>query len=163
MVNRVEIKDANLRDLSYIMAHMRPGDRAEVMCQFPEGTKTYELAYGLLHTKHAYVAYLDGKPVAAFGVAEMNVVTVSVWAVGTPRMKRAVPMITRFFRDLLTPQLIKEGYRTMEARSHAVHLEAHRWMTATGAVQADLPYIYGRNGEKFITFRWTSDDYPTKA
>lgn len=152
---RVQVKPATLRDVSYVMANLRPADEVEVLCQFPSGVKRHELAYMLLHSMEAWAVHIDGQPVAAFGAAYMTEVAASAWAIGTKRMKRAIPAITKHFRTDIGPRLGDAGYRMLEARSHAEHHEAHRWMVATGAVQADQPYIYGKNGELFITFRWT--------
>lgn len=130
------------------------------MCQVPDGTKTHELAYGLNLSMEAWTVHLeDRQPIALFGVNHMTPACVSVWAMGTRHMWRAIPLLTQFMRDDVVPRLIAQGYRTMEARSHVLHLQAHRWMHSTGAVQADQPYEYGRNGEKFITFRWTADAF----
>lgn len=160
---RITIAPATLRDTSYVMAHMRPADEREVLCQFPVETKRHELAYALLHSLEAWVANYKGQPIAVFGVSHMTVACVSVWALGTHRMWRAVPAITRFVKDSMVPRLVEVGYQTMEARSHVDHHQAHRWMVATGAVQADQPYVFGRGGEKFVTFRWTSEPSDTKA
>jgi len=158
-MTRVEIRPSQLSDISYVAANMRPADEVEIMCQLPETTKRHELAYYLLQSMEAHTAWLDGNPAASFGVSYMTPVCMSVWAIGTRRMRRTVPAITRFMTDLVGGKYIDLGFKTMEARSHVNHLEAHRWMVSTGAVQVDLPYIYGRNGEKFITFRWTAEGF----
>lgn len=159
----IAIVPATLRDTSYVMAHMRPADEKEVLCQFPETTKRHELAYMLLHSLECWVATIDDQPVAVFGVSHMTVACVSVWAIGTKRMWRVIPRLTRFVQNNMVPRLQEVGYRTMEARSHVDHHQAHRWMASTGATQVDQPYIFGRGGEKFVTFRWTYDPEDPKA
>lgn len=157
---RPSVHPSTLRDASFVMANLRPRDRAEIMCQVPEGTKTHELAYGLNLSPEAWTIHLeDRQPIALFGENHMTPACVIVWAMGTRHMWRAIPLLTQFMRDDVVPRLIAQGYCTMEARSHVLHLQAHRWMHSTGAVQADQPYEYGRNGEKFITFRWTADAF----
>lgn len=142
------------------MANLRPRDTAEIFCQIPGEPKTHELAHTLVnYALHAFAVRIDGQPVAAFGVSYLSAAAVSVWAFGTKRMRRAVPSITRHVRGVIVPDLIADGYRTMEARSMVGYVEAHRWMLSTGAVQADLPYVFGKNGEEFVTFRWTAESY----
>lgn len=152
---RVRVQPAMLRDASYVMANLRPADEAEVMCQVPDGTKKHEIAWALLIAGDAFVASIDDQPVAVFGTSGLNVACCSAWALGTRRTKRVVPAMTRFLREVHGPDLIGRGFRTMEARSHVEHLEAHRWMAATGAVRVDPPFEYGKNGELFVIYRWT--------
>jgi hypothetical protein len=121
-------------------------------------TKMHELAYWLLQSKEAWTAHLgERNPVAFYGASHMTPACVSIWALGTKNMWRAVSQITKHFTEDIVPRLRSEGYRTMEARSHVNHSVAHRWMVSTGAVQADQPYIYGSDGAQFVTFRWTDD------
>lgn len=154
----IEIRQACLRDLSYVMAYLRERDADEVYSQLAEGTTGIELAYGLLQTD-AYVALLDGQPVAGFGTAPLSAVARSVWALGTDRMRRVVPAITRFFQQQYVPALIADGNEIMEARSLVDHVEAHRWMRATGARVIGPPFTFGRGGKQFLLFRWTADDF----
>lgn len=127
------------------------------MCQVPDGTKRHELAYGLLMSGDAFIAYEDDVPVLFFGFNEMNVACLNAWAMGTKRTSRVIPEVTRYLiRDYL-PLRVEEGFRSMEARSHVNHKQAHRWLESTGAVVSGEPFVYGKNGEKFITYRWHAD------
>lgn len=157
--DRIAIEPAVLRDVSYITANMRPMDRAEAYCQLPEDTTNYELAYMLTMGGDAFTARFDGKPVAAFGTAPINVACVSVWMVGTKDAWRVTPSITAYMRDVHTPTLEANGFLTMEARALLEHEQAHRWMEASGAVRSGEPFVFGRNGERFVLFRWTVPRY----
>lgn len=148
---------ACLRDASYIMANLRPADLDEVLCQVPEGTKRHEIAYSLLHSGDAFTAFVRGQPVAFFGTSPINAACLSVWALGTPAVWRAVPAINRFMCDEHLPACIELGYHTMEARSHTAHVSAHRWLEAMGGVQHGGPFEFGRGRETFLLFRWTAD------
>ncbi len=154
---KITIAPACLRDASFVMANMRPLDAQEVFCQVPEGTKVHEMAHWLVMGSDAYVAYYDGRPSAVFGTSPINVVCLSVWALGTKRMRRCAPAITRFMREEAMPRRVEEGYLSMEARSLVAHTEAHNWMLATGAVVHGPDFVYGRGGEMFRLFRWTAD------
>lgn len=136
----------------------------EVMCQLPENTKRHQIAYALINgAREAHAVHDRGKPIGIFGISPMTPAMCSIWALGTKSFWRGVPAVTRFVKSVVVPVLIEDGYRTMEARSHVQHQEAHRWMTATGACQVDQPYIYGRNDEEFVTFRWTAADFAAKS
>lgn len=156
MVARPVVQPATLRDASYVMANLRPADVEEVMCQVPEGVKRHEIAYSLLMSGDAFAALLDDQPVAIFGTAPINAACVSVWALGTPKVWRAVTEINRFLLNVHLPDRIAQGFHTMEARSHSAHHEAHNWIEALGGVQHGGPFEFGRDRETFLLFRWTS-------
>lgn len=156
----IDIRPAWLRDASYVTAHMRPMDVTEVMCQMPEGTTNWQLAHALLEgSEHAYIAYLDDKPVAFFGATRMTAVMASFWAIGTDQMTRVVPAINDFYTHQIVPALIEQGVVYAEARSHIDHHDAHNWLRLTGAEQHGPPMACGRDGEEFLLFRWTVSGY----
>lgn len=159
MVVRPVVQPATLRDASYVTANLRDADVEEVMCQVPEGTRRHEIAYSLLMGGDCFAALLDDQPVAIFGTAPINAACVSVWALGTPRVWRVVTAINRFLLTEHLPLRLAQGYRTMEARSHSAHREAHSWIEALGGVQHGGPFEFGRDRETFLLFRWTSDAF----
>lgn len=151
------IEPACLRDTSFIFANMRPADTVEVMCQLPEGCKMHEVAWSMLQGGDAFVAKRKGLPVMVYGTAPMNVACLSVWAIGTAHTFRVLPAVTRHMIHEHLPERMEQGYVTMEARSHVGHVEAHNWMRSTGAVALGEPFIYGRDRQKFLLFRWTPE------
>lgn len=157
---KITIEPACLRDASYVMANMRPLDALEALCQVPDGVRIHELAHWLISGSAAYVAYVDGRPSAIFGTSPINVVCLSIWALGTKRMRRCIPAITRFMIAEHLPERAAEGYKLMEARSLVQHEEAHRWMQSTGAVVQGDDFEYGKEGEMFRLFRWEARSLP---
>lgn len=153
-MSRVRIAPSCLRDASYVVANMRPVDEEEILCQLPEGTKRHEFAYALIMAGESFVAYRDDLPVMLIGTTPMNVACSSIWAMGTKHTNRVLHAVTRFMLTEHLPSLIERGVITMEARSHVNHAPAHRWMRSTGAVVNGEPFVYGRDGEKFLTFQW---------
>lgn len=150
---------AVMRDASYITAHMRDADVEEVMCQVPPETKTHELAYNLLMSGDAFIAYYDNRPVMFFGAHPINICSLNAWAIGTHESPRVLREITRFFITDFLPTKLRQGYVMMEARSHVDHKNAHRWLAATGAKPSGEPFPYGRDGEMFLMWRWLPSDY----
>lgn len=154
---RVDIKPACLRDASYVVAHMRPEDEAEVLCQLKPDVIGYEIAYSLVFSGDAFIACWDDVPTMLFGAHPLNVCTLSVWAIGTRKTWRVLPEVTRFMVEHYLPAKIDDGFFAMEARSLVGHEAAHRWMESTGAVACGPPFVYGRDREMFLMFRWTAD------
>lgn len=146
------ITSLTVRDLTYILANLRAGDQRELRAHLGE-VPPLDMAYATLATPWAFQIRLHDQPVAAFGAHAQSPTTVSAWAYGTDRFRRAVPQMTRFINGALARELVRQGFRWAEARSVEGHEEAHRWLLALGAqVACDLPG-FGVNGERFLLFR----------
>lgn len=156
-MSRVEIKPACLAHASFITANMREADKREIYCQLPDTIKSYEIASMLLHAGDAYVAYLDGEPAVFFGAHPLNVCTLEAWAMGTSKTRRCLADVTRYVIQHYAPLALDRGFTSMECRSHVDHVEAHWWLETTGAVVNGAPFVYGKNNEKFLLYRWTPD------
>lgn len=154
---KTRVIGGTLRDLSYIAANLRPDDRAEIDCQADIWTPA-QLALAALQG-HAYVVTLDGNPEAAFGATEQRMGLWIAWSWGGKRMHRCVPSITRFFYEVLGPDVSAQGAHRVEARAMAGNDLAIRWLTRLGAQQrCELPG-YGKNGEPFLLFDWTRESW----
>jgi hypothetical protein len=161
-VSRVEIRRAVFRDVCFVAAQMREQDRREVFCQLMSGASPVDAAaisYG--GTEHVHCAWYRGSPIAAFGFAPASFsgTVWSAWAFGTRRLKRAIPEISRFVLETVAPQLIKIGVRRLEVRSIAEHHLAHRWLVRLGARRETELRNWGRDGETFILWSWTDEDW----
>lgn len=157
----IDIRDAMIGPASWVTANMQPADRAEVYAQLPDDLPTKVLADYLIGApgSQAFTAWIGNEPVALFGSAMMTVNCMSLWAVGTPRMRRAVPAITQFYVEHHAPRRIDDGVNVAEARSIVGHHEAHRWIESLGGVQHGEPFPYGKAGEEFVLYRWTVAGY----
>lgn len=153
----VRIIGANLRDLSYIASNLRPDDKAEIDCQLDEWTPA-GLALAAMQG-FAYVAVLDGNPEAAFGAAENRSGLWTAWSWGSKRMWRCVPRITKFFYEVLGPDVAARGAWRVEARALAANDMALRWLRRLGAHERCHLPGYGKNGEDFILFDWTRETW----
>lgn len=160
----MEIRRAAFRDVCFVAAHMRPQDRREVFCQLPKGATSVDAAaisYG--NAEHAYCAWYRGSPVAAFGAAPASYggTVWTAWAFGTRKFKRAVPAISRFARETIAPQLLRDGVRRVEVRSIADHDLAHAWLARLGARRDGELLSWGRGGETFSLWSWTEKEWKT--
>lgn len=146
-----------LRDLTYILANLRQQDRIELDCQFNTWTPA-EVAL-ISMQGFAYVVELDGNPEAAFGACEVRSGLWTAWSWGSKRMHRCVPRMTRFFYDVLGPDVAAQGAWRVEARPLAGNHLAERWLQRLGANRrCDLPG-YGKNGEDFALWDWTRESW----
>lgn len=152
------IHDATLRDATYVMAWLRPADVEEVMCQVPADLSRSDMAYNLLFSGDTFAARVGDQPVGFFGTNVINAACLSVWALGTKNMWRAVSEMNRFLVDEHLPARVAQGYRTMEARSITSHTDAHHWIKQLGGVQHGPAFEFGRDRETFLLFRWSADD-----
>jgi hypothetical protein len=139
---------------------MRPEDLRELSCQMPDDISVEDGAVFSAGLGEAWIAKLDGQPVAAFGAAPMSMPgnVLSIWAWGTKRLPRAAPAITRFVREECAPKWIANGVTRVEARSIEGHHQAHRWLSGAGAFSIEYP-CYGKGGEHFRLFWWTKDSW----
>lgn len=161
MASSVKVIPACLRDASFILANMRALDEIEVLCQVPADQRRHELAWALLQGSDAFVATHNGVPVMVYGTAPMNVACLSVWAIGTAKTFKVLPVVTRHMIYTHLPDRLAQGFETMEARSHVDHVQAHAWMRSTGAVANGEPFVYGRDRQKFLLFRWEPEALET--
>lgn len=148
---------ATIRDLTYILATLRHEDRAEIDCQFDEWHPEMIALQALQGP--AYVAELDGNPEAAFGAAEIRKGLWIAWSWGRPRMWRCVPLMTRFFFAVLGPDVAAQGAWRVEARPLASNEVALRWLRRLGATERCLLPAYGKNGEDFMLYDWTREQW----
>lgn len=155
---------ANLRDLSYIASNLRPEDFAEVDCQYDAWSPAM-LAAGTLQARgFAYVVTLDGNPEAAFGAAEERQGLWTIWSWGTKRMSRCVPIITKFCREYLIPDVFNAGALRGEARALYSNDKARRWLQRLGSSPAVVLRNYGKNGEDFVLYEWVrATSWPLSA
>lgn len=145
------IEPADYHSLMDVIGSMRADDRREIECQYVE-ISGYELTHRCL-AGDAWVAVIEGEPVAAFGVQPIAASTLQIWAFGTDDMKRAVPAMSRFIMGPCLMRWIEDGFTRVEARSIADHETAHRWMGSLGGVPSPCK-AFGKNGEDFVMFAW---------
>jgi len=152
-----EVKPANLRDLSYVAAHMRASDRAEVEAQIDEWNAVHVAAMSL--RDFAYIVELNGNPEAAFGCGQVRKGYWIAWSWMSPRGIRCVPAMVEFITEQLQPAVYAAGALRVEARALATHRMARRFLERIGGeFCCELP-AYGKNGEDFVLYQWTRDSY----
>ena len=154
----ISIQPATMAAVSYVAANMRPEDRAEIWCQLHPDTPPEAVAQISLSSGQAWVCWLNGQPVAAFGWGSLNYRAASLWAFGSPPMRRALPEITKFVVNMLARRFAESHLSYLEARSLVDHHEAHEWLQALGGLPVATLENYGGE-EDFILFTWTRKDW----
>jgi hypothetical protein len=151
-----EVGPANVRDVSYIAGNLRDNDKIEVLCQLPEGVTQQQIGFICTRPGSSFIAYLDGAPVMVFGFDPMTLAgnVLNAWAFGTAHSNQAIHHLTIWIKDNLLHDWIRQGVTRIEARSIIDHVDAHRWLKSTGAIEEGVLLDLGRNGERFIQFAW---------
>lgn len=157
----IDIRPANLRDVSWIAANLRECDRQEVFSQVREGTRPECIAAASLASSDtAWTAFYRGFPTAAFGFGEFTQGVLIGWAYGRNGMERCIPAITRFVFTELVPEWLRSDIRRIEVRTIESHHSAHRWLEAAGARRVCALDAWGRNNERFYLYEWVCRDVP---
>lgn len=151
-----EIGPANIRDVSFIAGNLRDNDKTEVLCQLPEGITAQQIGYICTRPGTSFIAYLDSKPVMVFGFDPVTLAgnVLNAWAFGTKDSHKVIHQLTLWLKDNLLRDWINQGVTRIEARSFVEHVDAHKWLKSTGAVEEGTLIDFGRNGEQFIQFAW---------
>lgn len=144
----IEVRPANIRDLSWIAARLNDEDRREIAAQVDDVAGMVCAHVG----PECFTAHHRGKPVAAFGASPFWAGTWLAFMFGTSQSWRAVPEITRRMPD--TEARIRAlGCHRIEARSIEGHDRAQRWLTRNmGASLMGEARGHGLNGETFLVF-----------
>lgn len=152
---------ATLRDLSYVAAHMRASDRAEIECQLDQWSAAHIAAASL--RDFAFVVELGGNPEAAFGCGQVRKGYWIAWSWGTDRLTRCLPVMLEYITGQLQPDVFDAGALRVEARALKAHTQARRFLTRIGGtLRCELPAL-GKNGEDFLLFDWTRETWHRNA
>ena len=152
----ISIRPATVRDMTFVASNMRDQDRREITAVIEESDTV--IGYMLFASSPglAWCGWLDGQPVAAFGVSRLYAGLGGGWAYMTPRGVRLVPAITRFALRHVKRQLIAEGFRRIEVRTAIDHDISHKWLARLGFHLEGTAYDYGAGGLDFLTFAATA-------
>lgn len=155
----ISIVEPTLRDVTYIAANMREGDRRELECQHAPGLVTAEVATQIAFASPlSWVVRWKDQPIACFGAAPQTYVVWSLWTFGTRHLWRAIPAISKHFWET-GDHLMSLGCRRLEVRAWKGHDRAPLWLAAVGCTYVTDLSDHGRSGEVFELWAWTATDY----
>ncbi|MEM9107214.1 MAG: hypothetical protein AAGC96_16300 [Pseudomonadota bacterium] len=156
----IDIREATLRDVSFIAANLRSCDREEIECQVAPGTRPSEIAVFCLRGSQSWTVFRDGLPLGAFGFAPISSGVLNGWAFGRQGFGRCIPTVTRFVFREIVPGWLDQGIRRIEVRTIESHKSAHRWLEAAGASRICALEDWGRSGERFYLYAWVARSLP---
>lgn len=156
----IEIREATLRDVSFIAANLRACDREEIGCQVAPATRPSEIATFCLQGAQSWTVFRHGLPIGAFGFAPISDGVLNGWAFGRPGFGRCTPAVTRFVFRHVVPDWLNKGVRRIEVRTIESHESAHRWLEAAGAVRCCNLDDWGSGGERFFLYAWVVRTLP---
>lgn len=153
---RIELRpEPPYEDVLKIARNMRKRDREEIYAtrfgENPEQVTAEVVASGAFR----WAAYIEGKPVAAIGAVPRWPGVWTVWAFGTADWSKVTLALTRHVRRFMMPAIFHSGAHRVDCMALAKHTDARRWLEALGAEPETTLDNWGRNGEKFVCYRWT--------
>lgn len=157
---KVEIKDATLRDISYVCANAIALDKEEILAAGPRTlTECAAITIYYLRTVGGFgrVVLLDGNPEFCFGFnrqSELMPWLFSAWAWGTEKKALCMPEISRWARAEIIGLFDEHGVKRIEARASAHHYDAHRWLEWMNFQRECLLPEWGRGGMDFVQYAW---------
>ncbi|MFY7925566.1 MAG: hypothetical protein ACOVN5_07130 [Aquidulcibacter sp.] len=156
----MKISEPTPDDVYQVAKNMRDRDFAEFSAVSHSETR-HQLAVGMMMRygqDESTVVGFDGDDPVCVGatiMARPNVVTLLFFA--TDSFPKIALPATRFIKRELFGRLKKAGVHRIEAVSMAGHDETHAWLRTLGLErETDLMRGYGKNGESFIQFFWSS-------
>ncbi|NKE77546.1 hypothetical protein [Ochrobactrum sp. MC-1LL] len=160
---KVEIRDGTLRDICFVAANLRDQDRREILATalLESGSQAGAMSF-LTSPGFCWTAWIDGQPVAAFGVSQGSPYQPHIrygWLYGRDQTRRCIPAITRFCLTEWPKRLISEGVTRVEVRSLDGHDLADKWLRSCRAHHEAKMKNYGINGEDFNLYAWLADDW----
>ena len=147
------LKIANLADVTYVAARMRPHDRAERVA-LSHGDDPVLAAVQFLRHPHLAVTVWKGTPIAVIGVVFSHPGVASTVFFATDQFRHVALATTRFVRRTLFPILLNTGIHRLQVCSmdDPANPDIHKWIEGFGARQEAFLYQFGKNGEDFRLF-----------
>jgi hypothetical protein len=99
--------------------------------------------------------WYEGEPVTALGYIPLWPGVASVWAFGTSKWPRVLPVMTRFVLKGVIPLMIQHGMHRVECRALKERKDTKRWLLALGAHEEATLKEFGKNRETFVSYVWS--------
>lgn len=145
------IKIANLADVTYVAARMRPHDRAERVA-LSHGDDPVLAAVQFLRHPHMAVTVWKGTPIAVIGVVFPHPGVASTIFFATDQFRHVALATTRFIRRTLFPILVNTGIHRLQVCTMTGTPDSGRWIWSFGARPEAVLQKYGKNGEDFTLY-----------
>ena len=156
------LTEIDIQALDYICLNLRDVDKREIYNVLDHDNPimlAFQAHYVGVSKGRGRIAWWDGRPAVyiAFCEDRPGVWTISMF--GTDDFKSVAFECMRWARATI-PELINErNGRRLQCDSHVEHHEAHRFLTALGAVKEGPPMKhYGKDGSDYQRYVWIAED-----
>ena len=147
----LEVHKATLDEVLAFAPHLRAGDREELYALDPTRETAEMLVDSFRLSPEAYIAAVDGRTVAFFGLRELETVNVP-WMLASDYVTRCALSLVRLGRRYVR-EWAARGKPLMNY-VHAGNAPAISWLRAIGFVVTN-DQIETESGAKFLRFeRW---------
>ena len=143
---KITIREAVITDIAALASCLRDEDRVEVLAQGYKSTGE-ALQSSFNRSKSRFTLCLGQKPVALFGLVEIDGKTANVWLLGSPSLSGMKKSFVQLSREVITGFLVEYG--TLFAQVDGRYKKTARWLEWLGA-EAQKPYLL--NGVEFHNF-----------
>ena len=142
----VNIRQARIDDMNIVAKNIREEDKREVISQgYNNQAEALKNSYN--SSRFRFTVELKGKPVAMFGLVEVDKNTANIWLLGTPGLERMKKSFVIASRETIVG-FLKE-YPVLFAQVDARYTKTRRWLEWLGAVDGGP---YKLNGIDFNNF-----------
>lgn len=140
----------------HVARNMRDRDKQEIY-----NVRWHDSPFDLMNAvmsqrDFAWVAWLDGAPVAVFGGIPAHPGVWNMFAFATDAFPRLALGLTRFATKTVIPTLFQqmEAHR-LQCDSHEKHTDAHQWLERMGARRESVKVAFGKDGADYFTYTVT--------
>lgn len=157
----IAIRQPSFDDLLHVAGNLRAKDREELSITRDLSVPA-TLATAAWCAKYRRMAYLDDKPVFAFGVSAVTHDHGQAWGFGTDKSPRVLRAVTKYIKRTMIPEQLDAGLTAVQALGQPDNDVSWRWLSHLGfSPIANLAGI-GAGGRDLILWVTTSDEHRAK-
>ncbi len=159
---RPHVKPLEYDDVLDVATNMREWDKREIYATRWSDDPAALARDCMIIPDFGWTIWLD-KPLCAIGAVPLHPGVWSVWMFAKDDFPTVGLYATKFARRVMMPGLVNSGARRAQCLSIEGHEDAHKWLRLLGAKAESRLWGFGKNGEDFHCFAWSSDDVRTRS
>jgi len=154
-----EVHGLEWHALQWLAFNMREIDAREIYGNQP-ATTAFEVTALIMHETAkcgvGHMAYINGRPVAAFGVFKMWDGVFQVWSFGTDEYAQGLASFRQKWRETAA-WLLAEGCHRLHCASLVDHVESRQFLRMLGARCESTMVGYGKDGSDYLMYVWDKE------
>ena len=150
-------------DILFISERLRAWDRKEIFALMWSDSPIDLATTCAQLAANAFTLHGDDEtPIAYVGAIPLWPGFWKVWMFATDDFRKIGLRATTWVKQHFIKGIVEAGAVRAECQSMDGHVEAHRWLEVLGAEREGEHDSYGKNGEIFVTYKWTKNNvkYP---